>query len=123
MAIISKKKIPIKISDQLRSYLIKYDRENNLPIDYPSLLRYDNSIPLYDGNGKDTLWETVFFPQEEMNNICLSLKKIYALMKADGDMSVMDHLFIDRVDLCVYGNTQPFRIREVHRINHNFDYF
>lgn len=123
MAIISKKKIAIKISDQLRSYLQKYDRESNLPIEYPSLLRYDNSIPLYDRNGKDTLWETVFFPQDEMSNIYLALKKIYALMKADGDLSVMDHLFIDRVDLCVYGNTQPFRVRVVNRINDNFDYF
>lgn len=123
MAIISKKKIPVKISSYLRDYLKKYDREIDLPIDYPSLLRYDNSIPLYDRSGKDTLWETVFFPQEEMASIYLALKKIYALMKADGDMGVMDHLFIDRVDLCVYGNTQPFRIRVVNRINDNFDYF
>ncbi|MEQ8470962.1 MAG: hypothetical protein RIC35_07250 [Marinoscillum sp.] len=123
MAIISKKKIPVPISDQLRRYLRKYDREIDLPIDYPSLQRYDNSIPLYDRNGKDTLWETVFFPQEEMSDIYFALKKIYALMKADGDMGVMDHLFIDRVDLCVYGNTQPFRVRVVNRINDNFDYF
>lgn len=123
MAIISKKKIPIQIGDQLRSYLVKYDRETDLPIDYPSLLRYDNSIPLYDRNGRDTLWETVFFPQDEMKSIYQSLKKIYALMKSSGDLSVMDHLFIDRVDLCVFGNTQPFRVRVVNRINDNFDYF
>ena len=35
----------------------------------------------------------------------------------------MDHLTIDRVDLCVYGNTQPFRVRVVNQINDNFDYF
>jgi hypothetical protein len=27
------------------------------------------------------------------------------------------------VDLCTYGNTQPFRIRIVNRVNDNFDYF
>ncbi|VXD17169.1 hypothetical protein [Marinoscillum sp. 108] len=123
MAIISKKKIPYKISTRLRAYLNKYDREIALPIAYDSLLRYDNSIPLYDRNGNDTLWETVLYPQDDMADIYFALKKIYSIMKADGDVGVMDHLFIDRVDLCVYGNTQPFRVRIVNRINDNFDYF
>lgn len=30
---------------------------------------------------------------------------------------------MDRVDLCTYGNTKPFRVRIVNRINDNFDYF
>jgi hypothetical protein len=51
------------------------------------------------------------------------VKKIYSLLKAEGDMSVMKHLYVDRIDLCVYGNTQPFRVRIVNRINDNFDYF
>lgn len=123
MAIISKKKISIAITENLREYLRKYDREIDLPIDYSTLLRYNNSIPLYDRNGNDTLWETVLFPQDDMAEINLSLKKIYAIMKSDGDLAVMEHLFIDRLDLCVFGNTQPFRVRIVNRINDNFDYF
>ena len=123
MAIISKKKEIFPISSKLRSYIKKYDREIDLPIYYSDLLRYDNSIPLYDKSGNDTLWETVFFPQGDMSQIYASLKKVYAIMKANGDLSVMDHLIIDRVDLCVYGNTQPFRVRVVNQINDNFDYF
>ncbi|WP_462252200.1 hypothetical protein [Ekhidna sp.] len=123
MAIISKKKEIFQISSVLRSYIKKYDREIDLPIYYSDLLRYDNSIPLYDKAGNDTLWETVFFPQSDMSHINASLKKVYAIMKADGDLSVMDHLIIDRVDLCAYGNTQPFRVRVVNQINDNFDYF
>lgn len=123
MAIISKKKIVYPISDNLRNYLIKYSREVELPIAYVELQRYDNSVPLYDGNQNDTLWETVFYPQSEMEHIHEALKKIYALMKSLGDMTVIDHLYIDRIDLCVYGNTQPFRIRVVNEINDNFDYF
>lgn len=95
----------------------------DLPIYYDDLLRFDNSIPLYDKEGNDTLWVTVFFPQSDMDNIYVALKKVYAIMKADGDLSVMDHLIIDRIDLCTYGNTQPFRIRVVNQINDNFDYF
>ena len=123
MAIISKKKEIFPISEGLRAYIKKYDREIDLPIYYSDLLRYDNSIPLYDKTGNDTLWETVFFPQGDMDHIYASLKKVYAIVKADGDLSVMDHITIDRVDLCVYGNTQPFRIRVVNQINDNFDYF
>ena len=123
MAIISKKKNIYKISVALRSYLKKHGRDMVLPIDYQDLLRYDNSIPLHDKNDKDTLWETVFFPQDDMKQIHHSLKTIYAILKADGDLSVMEHLFVDRIDLCAYGNTQPFRVRLVNRINDNFDYF
>lgn len=123
MAIISKKKIVYPISDILRSYLVNYGREVPLPIEYIELQRYDNSVPLYDRNSNDTLWETVFYPQSEMSHIHEALKKIYALMKSLGDMSVIEHLYIDRIDLCVYGNTQPFRVRVVNKINDNFDYF
>ena len=123
MAIISKKKEPFPISKNLRAYIKKYNREMNLPIFYADLLRYDNSIPLYDKSGNDTLWETIFFPQQDMDQIYFALKKVYAIMTAEGDLSTMDHLIIDRVDLCMYGNTQPFRIRVVNQINDNFDYF
>lgn len=123
MAIISKKKIIYPVQKGLRDYLLRYGRAINLPITYEDLLRYDNSVPLYDSKEKDTLWETVFYPQSDMQDIFRALQKIYALMKSDGDLSVIDHLFIDRVDLCTYGNTQPFRVRIVNRINDNFDYF
>jgi hypothetical protein len=123
VAIISKKKEPFPISSHLRSYLKKYDRELDLPVYYADLLRYNNSIPLYDKSGNDTLWETVFYSQSDMDLIYAALKKVYAIIKADGDLSVMDHLIIDRVDLCAYGNTKPIRIRVVNQVNDNFDYF
>nr|MBI1230693.1 hypothetical protein [Cytophagales bacterium] len=123
MAVISKKKIIYPISPNLRKYLIKYGREVDIPIHYKELLRYTNSIALYDSKGNDTLWETVFYDESDRNDIHLKVKKIYALLKSDGDMSVMQHLYIDRIDLCIYGNTQPFRVRIVNRINDNFDYF
>lgn len=123
MAVISKKKIVYPISENLRNYLVKYGREVDIPIHYQDLLRYSNSIALYDSKGNDTLWETVFYDESDRNEIHLKVKKIYALLKADGDMSVMQHLYVDRIDLCIYGNTQPFRVRIVNRINDNFDYF
>lgn len=123
MAGIRKKKIIYKVSHPLRNYLINHNREQQLTTTYNDLMRYDTSIPLYDSRGVDTLWETVFYPQNEMKHIHDSLKYIYALLKADGDVSVIEHLFIDRVDICIYGNTKPFRVRIVNKINDLFDYF
>ncbi|WP_435354084.1 hypothetical protein [Emticicia sp. SJ17W-69] len=123
MALITKKKIPFKISHRLRKYLSKYGREKDLPIKYSDLLRYDNAFPLYDKKGKDTLWETVMYPQSDLHEIYEALKIIYADLKTDGDASVIKHLVVDRVDTCTYANTKPFRIRIVNRINDNHDYF
>lgn len=123
MAIIKKKKIPFLIKEPLRDFLIKYNRYIEIPLHYKDLLRYENNIPLYDKNGNDTLWKTVFFSQSDMPQIYENLKQIYAFLKASGNVSVMKHLYIDRVDLCTYGNTQPFRVRVVNKINDNFDYF
>jgi len=123
MALISKKKKIYSISPNLKNYLRKYGREVDFPIHYGDLLRYNSSIPLYDFKGNDTLWETVFYSESDREEIHYNVKKIYSLLKAEGDMSVMQHLYVDRVDLCVYGNTQPFRVRIVNRINDNFDYF
>lgn len=123
MALISKKKLIYPISAVLRRYLINYSREVDIPIHYHELLRYTSSIALFDSKEQDTLWETVFYAESDREEIHLNVKKIYALLKAGGDMSVMDHLFVDRIDLCIYGNTQPFRVRIVNKINDNFDYF
>ncbi len=123
MANISKKKKTYFISKPLEKFLLRYNRHSKIPIHYQDLLRVENSISLYDAEGEDTLWKTVFYNQDDMTHIYMSLKKIYALLKADGDMSVIEHLYIDRIDWCVYGNTRPFRIRIVNKINDNFDYF
>lgn len=123
MALISKKKIIYPISSSLKKYLIKYGREVDFPIHYKDLLRYSSSVPLYDYKGSDTLWETVFFNESDREDIHFNVKKIYALLKAEGDISVMKHLYVDRIDICTYGNTQPFRVRIVNKINDNFDYF
>jgi hypothetical protein len=123
MALISKKKKIFKITAPLRKYIEASGRGKKTGIQYQDLARYNSSIPLIDRNGKDTLWETVFYNQSEEKHIYDSLRMIYAILKAGGDISVMDHLYVERVDLCVYGNTRPFRVRIMNRINDLFDYF
>ena len=63
--IISKKKATYPINKALRHYLKTFDRETQVPCNYKSLLRYSFSMPLIDQQGKDTLWETVFYDEHE----------------------------------------------------------
>lgn len=123
MARILHKKVPYLIDPTLRTYLKKYGREMKLPIMYGDLLRYSEGITLYDKFGQDTLWISLLYAQDDLDQINAALKKIYAILRANGDLSVMSHLYVDRIDLCLYGNSKPFRVRIVNKINDNFDYF
>jgi hypothetical protein len=120
---ISRKKIPYAISASLRSYLQKYGREISLPIEYKDLLRFDGQTILYDKYKNDTLWVSLHYPQSDLEHVYAGLKETYAIVMSHSDLSVMEHLYVDRIDLCLYGNTQPFRVRIRNRINDNYDYF
>ncbi|MBI5424199.1 MAG: hypothetical protein HZA32_08920 [Opitutae bacterium] len=117
------KKPAYPIRDELRGYLRRYRRERDLPVTYERLRDFHEAMPLVDNDGKNTLWDTVVYRAEEMQTINEGLKRIYALLKVDGDFSVMQHLYIDRVDFCSFGNSMPFRVRIVNAYNENPDYF
>ncbi|MCM2274804.1 MAG: hypothetical protein NDI75_08450 [Candidatus Didemnitutus sp.] len=117
------KKPSYPIRDELRGYLRRYRRERDLPVTYERLRDFQEAMPLVDADGKNTLWDSVIYRAEEMAVINEGLKRIYALLKVDGDFSVMQHLYIDRVDFCSFGNSMPFRVRIVNAYNENPDYF
>jgi hypothetical protein len=119
----TRRKPSYAISAPLSSYLARFRRELDLPVSYGRLEAFRESVPLSDAEGRDTLWETVIYPPDEMSALKVDLKYIYALLKVHGDLSVMDHLYIDRIDFCSFGNSLPFRIRIVNGINENPDYF
>ncbi len=119
----SKKKKAFPVSRALQGYLQKHDRVTRLPLQYDDLLRYDSAIPLLDLSGEDTLWETVFYPESERQELDNALTTIYALLKTDGDVGVLEHLTVARVDYCTFGNSKPFRVRIINRLNDNYDHF
>jgi hypothetical protein len=123
MTLISRKKAIIPISPRLREILGRHGRELELPVRYEDLARYGDTTPVYDKHGRDSLWESVLYTSSDRKAIGDALVRTYALLKVKGDMSLMTHLITDRVDVCTYGNTQPFRIRILNTLNENFDYF
>jgi hypothetical protein len=111
------------IRSDLRGYLRRYKRERELPVTYERLRAFREVIPLTDDAGKPTLWDTVIYDSEEMSSLNQALKEVYAWLKVDGDLSVVSHLYVDRVDFCTFGNSTPFRVRIVNAYNDNQDYF
>ena len=140
--LISRKKPTYPVSDYLAEYLGAYGRlahpreasgggaSGARPrksaargVTYDDLMRAAGQVPVYDEHGTDTLWSTLYYGPAEQREIHDALRETYALLKSDGDLSTVEHLYIDRVDLCHYGNTLPLRVRIVNRLNENFDYF
>ncbi|MES2620563.1 MAG: hypothetical protein V4615_06915 [Bacteroidota bacterium] len=121
--IITKKKQTYKVNDGLRQYLQENDREIKLPVSYADLKHFNGSISIRDKKGNDTLWEAAMYPPHELAAIQEGLKQIYSILKTGGDTSVHEHLYVDRVDYCTFGNSNPFRIKIVNHFNDNYDYF
>lgn len=102
-------------------YLKRYGRETKINVQYDELMRYVGGFPLYDKYGKDTLWLSVFYAPSEMEQLNSALLEVYALLKTGGEIT--EHLSVQRIDFCTFGNSNPFRIRIVNNYNDNFDYF
>ncbi len=120
---ISRKKPIYPINDALYKYLRLYQREVRLPIQYHELSNFREAVPLMDKQGKDTLWECPIYPPNEIEHLHSGLKKVYAMLKASGNLRIVEHKYIDRIDYCTFGNTHPFRVRIVNRLNDVYDYF
>jgi hypothetical protein len=120
---ISKKKHFVPITPLLRKYLKNEEREMKFGLEYDDLLEHQLATPLLDKQGQDTLWETVFYGIERTEKLYQSLTYIYVMLKTEGDFSSFEHLGVDRIDYCSFGNSNPFRIRIINKFNDNYDYF
>ena len=119
----SKKKIAFPVSVQFDAYLKNYNRFLELPLQYIDMDRSIGGFELLDRDGNDTLWKTLIYDEAERKELHMSLCEIYALLKTDGDMKVIEHLNVDRIDFCIFGNTHPYRVRIINRLNDNYDHF
>lgn len=120
---ISKKKSYYDISPGLHDYLNNYDRAMSIPVSYDILLNYSQSFPLIDKNNNDTYWESLTYDQHMKDDLHKNLTILYSNLKSSGDVESRDHLFVDRIDFCTFGNSKPFRIRIKNQYNDNYDYF
>lgn len=123
MAKISKKKRVYSVGKALDQYLERYQRGSDLPVNYDDLTHYSDATPVFDREGRDTLWATALYASHERDTIYEGMVEIYANLRVKGDVSLMRHLVTDRIDVCTWGNTLPFRVRILNTLNENFDYF
>lgn len=118
---IGNKKKFYKIKQPLRDYLINYSRLTELPLTYTDLLAFEQSIPILDKEGNDTLWRSVIYNRHEMERLYEGLIDIYEVLNYDG--AEIRYLKVGSIDFCTFGNSQPFRIKIVNELNDNHDYY
>lgn len=121
--VISRKKPSYPINPALHDYLVSTNREIDLPLTYNRLMGFHEAAPLYDEEYRDTFWVTVIYEQAQRNRLNEHLRQVYGLLKSVGRDVDQNHLFVDRIDFCEFGNSQPFRIRIVNEQNGNQDFF
>ncbi len=109
------------VNQELEAYLHRHARFFKIPIEYSDLRRFSEQVPLLDNEGKATLWNTVIYPPSEADEINRNLVDLYQVLVADG--SHIDYLRVASIDFCVYGNSQPFRIKIRNLVNDNYDYY
>ncbi len=119
----SRKKPAFPVGPSLLGYLRKYNRAAELPLGYDDLVRHEFSVPLLNERKQDTLWETVHHASSERQELYRSLTYMYSLLKAGGDLGILNQLTVARIDYCTFGNTKPFRVRIINRLNDNYDHF
>jgi len=119
----SKKKVAFPISEQFDFYLKNYNRFLELPLQYDDMAHSIGGFELFDRDGNDTLWKTLIYDESDRHDLHGNLCEIYALLKTDGDLKVIEHLKVDRIDFCTFGNTHPYRVRIINRLNDNYDHF
>ncbi len=117
------KKELFRVSEGLQNYLHQYGRDIELPVAYKDLLNYRHSTALRNKQGKLTHWETAIYDLKEMEFLKEGLIKTYAVLKTEGNLSYIKHLDVERIDFCEFGNSVPFRIRIINRINDNYDHY
>lgn len=119
----SRKKPAYRPGAPLLDYLKRYNRAAELPLRYEDLLVHEVSVPLLDERNQDTLWETVHHAPDVQKDLYRALTYTYSLIKAGGDLGILNHLTVARIDYCTFGNTHPFRVRIINRLNDNYDHF
>lgn len=120
---ISRKKPVYPVGPGLAKYLRIYQRDAKLPVCYRDLLEFTETVPVMDKYGNDTFWETPLYPPHLQDRLYDGLKVVYAILKASGNTKIVQHKIIDRIEYCAFGNTKPFRIRIINRLNDVYDYF
>lgn len=120
---IARQKIKYSVSPALRQYIYHFDRHRDIPSVYNDLCRFSGAMPYEDPRGRETLWLTVMYPQDDLMELRVRLTKIYSELKLGRDSTQHEHLLVDRIDYGDFGNSKPFRIRITNLFNDNSDYF
>ncbi len=118
--LISKKKQPFPVTPRLQAYLDTHNRSVDIPVAYEDLLRFEGSVAILDGEGRDTLWVDCLYSNADRKELVLNLKRVYSILHADGSDTILPFITVDSIAFCTFGNTKPFRVKVRNVINDNY---
>jgi len=119
---ISQRKAFYQVGPELTGFLAEFGRSIEFPPAYDMLSEFNGMFPCQNPDGGDSLWKTVTYDPERTKDLNKDLSRIYTQLKT-GKNDSPEHLYIERVDYCEFGNSKPFRIRVVNHFNDNYDHF
>ncbi len=114
-----KRKLFFPVGRELTDFLKKHGRSLKLSATYEALRNFESSYPLLE----DSLWESPIYESQVRERLNKALAETYVKLKTGGELSDAEHLMVDRIDYCAFGNSCPFRIRIVNQFNDNYDYY
>ena len=100
---IQKKKPAFKVNDIFLNYLKKYNRVEDISIDYDDLMRYVGSVDVLDTQDIHTLWQRVYYSDSETNEYVIEFDSTFTQVSADTTSSYFD------IYMEVSGNNVYFR--------------
>ena len=118
-----KRKLFFPAGKELEGFLKKHGRFIQLPVTYEALRNFESSYPLLDTLQQDSLWESPIYEPQTRTRLNHALAETYVQLKSGSDLSAIEHLMVDRIDYCAFGNSCPFRIRIINQFNDNYDYY
>ena len=68
-------------------------------------------------------WVRVRGQDYTVQEVSLSDALLHAHGDTNPDRQVIENLTIARIDYCTFGNSKPFRVRIINRLNDNYDHF
>jgi len=119
---ISRRKVFYPVGPEVSAFLAEFGRSFEFPPVYEQLCEFTGLYPCHAPDGSDSLWKTVSYDPARTEDLNRVLGRIYAQLKT-GREDTVEHLYVERVDYCEFGNSKPFRIRIVNHFNDNYDHF
>ncbi|MEN9570507.1 MAG: hypothetical protein RL172_1738 [Bacteroidota bacterium] len=96
------------VAEKLQQYLLQYQRDIALPVQYKELFYYRYTNAIKNEQGRPTHWENVVYDTQLLQSLEPRLVQLFLLLYPAATHNTFYK--ITAIDFCEYANSMPFRI-------------